>query len=63
MFDLSNEVSVLKTRIKHLEQRRKRLLATIPASDSQYWISSDLERIDTEIREAREELAKKQTAE
>ena len=62
MFDLSNEVSVLKTRIRFLEQRKQRLLAARDQDDSgsAYWTSSGLEKIEAELSEARAELAKKQ---
>ena len=60
MFDLSNEISVLKTRIRHLEQRKQRLMSASLTSDTQYWVSLDLERIETELREAKEELGKRE---
>lgn len=62
MFDLSNEISVLKTRIRFLEQRKQRLLATKDQDDSSsaYWTSSGLEKIEAELSEARTELAQKQ---
>jgi hypothetical protein len=63
MFDLSNEVSALKTRIRFLEQRRERLLRAKSDEDSTsaYWTSSDLLRIEHEIREAKSELAQRES--
>ena len=63
MFELSNEVSILKTRIRQLELRKERLMAASLSSDTQYWVSSDLERIETQLAEARQQLADKESAE
>jgi hypothetical protein len=67
MFEKSNEIAVLKTRIKQLEQRKQRLLAACNdegnTHDSHYWVQSDLERIDCQIQDANLELARKTGAE
>jgi len=62
MFDLSNETSVLKTRIKLLEKRKQRLVAATgqDISNSAYWTNSGLEQIEAELSEARSELAQKE---
>lgn len=62
MFDLSNELSVLKTRIRFLEQRKQRLLAGKDHDDSSsaYWTSSGLERIEAELLEVRSGLAQRE---
>ena len=62
MFDLSNEIAILKTRIRMLEQRRQRIqsVASVDDSNTLYWAQSDLRRIDDEIREAKAQLAEKQ---
>jgi hypothetical protein len=61
MFDLSNDVTILKTRIRLLEIRKKRILDASRADDgnSLYWAQSDLLRIETEIREAERQLTEK----
>jgi hypothetical protein len=64
MFDKSNDIAVLKTRIRHLEQRKERMLASSAAGDTHgYWLQSDLERIEAQISEAKAELAQKTGAE
>ena len=61
MFELSNDIAMLKTRVRHLEQRKARLMAASGSDDSSgYWVSSDLARIDEQLREARVELAEKE---
>lgn len=62
MFDLSNEISALKTRIRFLEQRKQRLISARGDEDSSsaYWTSSDLQRIEDDIREAKSELAQRE---
>ena len=61
MFELSNDIAILKTRVRHLEQRKARLMAASGSDDSSgYWFSSDLARIDEQLREARVELAEKE---
>jgi len=57
MFDRANEVKVLKLRIHELELRRERLKGT-SGSDDSFWVSSDVDRMDSQIREAKAELAK-----
>jgi hypothetical protein len=57
MLDRANEVRVLKLRIHELELRRERLKGT-SGSDDSFWVSSDVERMDSQIREAKAELAK-----
>jgi hypothetical protein len=63
MFDKSNEIAVLKTSIKMLEQRKQRLMASLAvqgdAKDSRYWVESDLDRIESQLQEANLELARK----
>jgi hypothetical protein len=60
MFEKSNDIAVLRTRIKQLEQRKERMLATSAAGDPHgYWLQFDLERIETHIGEAKAELARK----
>ena len=63
MFDKSNDVAVLKTSIKMLEQRKQRLLASLTvqgdSKDSRYWVESDLERIEAQLQEANLEVARK----
>ena len=59
MFDLSNEIAILKTRIRMLEQRIQSV-ASVDDSNTLYWAQSDLRRIDDEIREAKAQLAEKQ---
>jgi hypothetical protein len=60
LFDKSNDIAILKTTIRHLEQRKERMLASSATGDPHgYWLQSDLERIETQIREAKAELARK----
>jgi hypothetical protein len=62
MFDKSNEVSVLKTRIKMLEQRKQRLLASLKVEGDkhdQYFAQSELDRIDFQLQETTLQLAQK----
>jgi hypothetical protein len=63
MFDKSNEIAVLKTSIKILQQRKQRLLASLAVrgdtKDSRYWVESDLERIESQLQDANLELARK----
>jgi hypothetical protein len=63
MFERSTEVSVLKTRIKLLEQRKQRLLDALRIEGNKhdhYFSQSELERIEYQVREAKLELAQKQ---
>jgi hypothetical protein len=62
MFERSSEVSVLKTRIKLLEQRKQRLLAALGVEGNthdHYFSQSELERIEYQLQEAKLELAQK----
>ena len=61
MFDLSNECAVLKSRIRLLELRKKRLLAASQVDDgnSLYWVQSDLLRLDNEIQEAKSQVVER----
>jgi hypothetical protein len=63
MFDKSNEIAVLKTSIKILQQRKQRLLASLAVrgdtKDSRYWVESDLERIESQLQDPNLELARK----
>ena len=61
MFDLSNDVTILKNRIRLLEIRKKRLLDASRADDgnSLYWVQSDLQLLENEISEAKRQLAEK----
>lgn len=62
MFDKSNEISVLKARIHNLELRKQRLLSGNHAdSDSSYWVTSDVARIESQISEAKAELAQRES--
>jgi hypothetical protein len=61
MFELSNKVSILRTRIRQLEQRKERMLAQSLADSNGYWVQSDLARIETQLNEAKMELAQKTT--
>jgi hypothetical protein len=66
MFDKSNEIAVLKTSIKMLEQRKQRLVASLAVQgdtkDSRYWLEFDLKRIESLLQEANLELARKTDA-
>ena len=62
MFDKSNEVAVLKTSIKMLEQRKQRLLASFAAegnTNDRYFAQSELDRIEFQLQEAKLALAAK----
>ena len=62
MFERSSEVSVLKTRIKLLEQRKQRLLAELRVegnTNDHYFSQSELERIEYQLEETKLELAQK----
>ena len=62
MFERSSEVSVLKTRIKLLEQRKQRLLAELRVegnTNDHYFSQSELERIEYQLQETNQELAQK----
>jgi hypothetical protein len=62
MFERSSEVSVLKTRIKLLEQRKQHLLAALRVEENthdHYFSHSELERIACQLQEAKLELARK----
>lgn len=59
MFERSSEVSVLKGRIKLLEQRKQRLLAALRVegdTHDHYFSQSELERIESQLQEANLEL-------
>ncbi|HEY2468252.1 MAG TPA: hypothetical protein VGI45_10515 [Terracidiphilus sp.] len=59
MFERSNNISVLKTRIRHLQQRKERMINSAAGDDPHgYWLQSDLERIETQLGEAQAELAR-----
>jgi hypothetical protein len=58
MFERSSNISVLKTRIRHLEQRKERILAQSLADSNGYWLQSDLARIETQLSDAQAELAR-----
>ena len=62
MFERSSDVSVLKTRIKLLEQRKQRLLAALSVEGNthdDYFSQSELEKIEYHLQEANLELAQK----
>jgi hypothetical protein len=64
MFDLSNDAAILRTKIHHLEKRKQRLLsASADDTSTLYWVQADLQRIEAELREAKEQLAEKERAE
>ena len=66
MFDKSNDIALLKTRIKQLEQRKQRLLASLSVDvnkNDHYFTQSELDRIEFQLREANLELAQKTDAE
>lgn len=61
MFELSNNVAILKTRKRMLEQRKQRILAQATDDrNSLYWAQADLERIENELREVKAQLAEKE---
>jgi hypothetical protein len=62
MFDKSNDVALLKTRIKQLDQRKQRLLASLSVDvnkNDHYFTQSELDRIEFQLQEANLELARK----
>ena len=66
MFDKSNEISVLKTRIKILEQRKQRLLASLNVAGNthdHYFAQSELDRIQFQLQEVNRDLVQRTGAE
>ena len=66
MFDKSNEISVLKTRIKLLEQRKQRLRASLSVAGNtydHYFAQSELDRIEFQLQEANLDLAQRTSVE
>ena len=62
MFDKSNDSALLKTRIKQLEQRKQRLLASLSVDvnkNDHYFAQSELDRIEFQLQEANLALARK----
>lgn len=58
MFERSSDVALLKSRIRLLEHRKKRILdAATDHNSSLNWAQSDLQRIEAELSDAKAQLA------
>lgn len=63
MFESADEAAVLKSRIRLLELRKQRLLAASQSGNpTANWLSGDLERIESEMQQAKLELAEREGA-